>query len=433
MNKIFLNFLFLLILFNQLPLAANQQSEEKPSLSLYIEKALTNNPRLEAMAQKVLAAEKAVPQAGALPDPKITLGLMNLPANSFAFDQEPMTGKQIGVSQMFPFPGKLSLKKDLSELEVKAVMFQQKELINQIIFMIKEVYYDIYTSDRAIETIEKNMELMKQIIQVVETKYATGTGLQQDLFRAQVELIKLEDDLLMWQQKRQVFTVRMNEILNQPENTPIGKIPELLEASGKEESFLVREQIENRRPLLLAWKEKVRMAEVETRLAQRDFWPDITVNAAYSQRDDLRGGTEMTDFLSVSLSLDIPLYFKNKQNQKIAAKQLEYKALKADYQSVLNSVLSEAESLKAELKRNRQRVDLYKEGIIPQAEKSLQSAQAGYQVGKVDFLNVVDNWMRLFNYELQYHSALADYLKTQAKYDLAVGKETFKRNRLQGQ
>lgn len=433
MKKIFLNFLLLLIMVNQSLLTADQRAEEKPSLSLYIEEALAKNPGLEAMAQKVLAAEKSVPQAGALPDPKITLGLMNLPINSFSFDREPMTGKQIGVSQMLPFPGKLALKKDMSELEVKAVMFQQKELINRIIFMTKEAYYDLYTADRAIETVEKNIGLMKQIIGAVETKYATGTGLQQDLFRAQVELIKLEDDLLMWRQKRRVFAVRMNEILNRPENTTIEKIPEIIETFGKEEPELVREQIENKRPLLLAWKEKIRAAEAAIRLAQRELWPDITVNAVYSQRDNLKVGLEMTDFISVSLSLDIPLYFKNKQNQKIAARKLEHKALKADYQSLLNRVLSEAESLKTELVRNRKRVELYKNGIIPQASLSFQSAQAGYRVGKVDFLNVVDNWMRLFNYELQYQSALADFLKTRAELDFVSGKESLENHLFQGQ
>ena len=66
---------------------------------------------------------------------------------------------------------------------------------------------------------------------------------------------------------------------------------------------------------------------------------------------------------------------------------------------------------------------MYEGGILLQAQQSLESAQAGYQVGKVDFLNVVDNWMRLLNYELQYSFALSDYYEALAGYEFAVGKD----------
>lgn len=400
---------------------AQEQPRKAPVLEELIQEALENNPRLEAAVQRTLSAERAIPQAGALADPKLTLGLMNLPVNSFAFDQEPMTGKQVALMQMFPFPGKLSLATDMAEFEAAAVKLKQEEVRNQVIQMIKRTYYDLYAMDRAVETVQKNRELMKQLVRVAEIKYATGSGLQQDVLRAQVELSKLEDDLIMWQKKRVVGTARLNEILNRTPDSPFATTsPELVLPEDGVEVFQAQE-IEEKRPLLKAWREMIQKAEAGVKLARRDLWPNITVGAGYNQRDDLASGMAMHDFFSASVTLDIPLYFKRKQKEKIAQKELDLKAVMADYRNVKIGILAEIESLKAELEGNQKRVELFAGGILLQARQSLESAQAGYQVGKVDFLNIIDNWMRLLGYELQYYFALSDYHKALASYELAVG------------
>jgi len=185
-------------------------------LDEYVSKAVQDNPRLSAALQKVQMVERTIPQAGALPDPQLSLGLMNLPVNSFAFNQEPMTGKTISVMQMFPFPGKLSLATDIAELNTAIARWQEQEVRNQIVALVKRVYFDLYAIDRTIETIESNQHLMEQFVSVAETKYATGSGLQQDVLRAQVELSKLGDDLIMWQQKRRSAVAKLNALLIVP-------------------------------------------------------------------------------------------------------------------------------------------------------------------------------------------------------------------------
>lgn len=422
MRKMLFIFVFIFLILGGVSADTPQQPEEIPVLTELIQEALDNNPALEAAVQRVLSAERTVSQAGALPDPKVTLGLMNLPVNSFSFDQEPMTGKQISVMQMFPFPGKLSLSADMAGYEAAAVRHQQEEIRNQVVRMVKRAYYDLYAADRALETVQKNKDLMGQLVQAAEIKYATGSGLQQDVLRAQVELSRLEDDLIMWRQKRLVIEAKLNAVLNRPAGNPFDKTSAHLELPEEDGEFS-QEGIERRRPLLLAWNERLQKADAAVKLARRDVWPNISVGAGYSQRDDLKSGAKMHDFFSVSVTLDIPLFYKRKQSQKIAEKRLDFSAAEAEYLNVLNGIMAEIQGQKAELERNRRRVELYKGGILLQARQSLESAQAGYQVGKVDFLTVIDNWMRLQNYELQYHFALSDYHKTLADYEFSIGKD----------
>ncbi len=411
----------LAIALGAIPVRSQSSPDGGAILAALINEALENNPRLEAAIQRTLAAEKVIPQAGALPDPQLTLGLMNLPVNSFAFDQEPMTGKLISLMQMFPFPGKLALATDMAESEAAAVRYQREEIRNQIIQMVKRAYYDLYAIDRARETIDKNKALMEQLVQVAEAKYATGSGLQQDVLRAQVELSKLEDDAIMWRQKRAAGTALLNALLNRPSDSPFGTTPrELTLLEGAPASFSVHE-IEGRRPLLKAWNEKMSKAKAALKLAGRDYWPNFTLGASYSQRDDLANGMKMYDFFSFTVSLNIPVYFSRKQGAKVAERELEEAAVASEYENARAGVMAEIATLKADLERNRKRVELYKGGILLQAQQSLESALAGYQVGKVDFLTLISNWMMVESYELQYFSALADYHKALAGYEMAVG------------
>ncbi len=410
-----------LVMSGPLPSFSGQGANQSHVLEEWIQEALENNPRLEAAYQRVLSAEKAIPQAGAFPDPQFIFSLSNLPLDSLSFDQDPMTGKVIGIMQMFPFPGKLSISTDIAEYEAAAVEYQREEIRNQIIQSVKQAYFDLYAMDRAVGTIEKNKELMEQFALVAETKYKTGSGLQQDVLRAQVEISKLEDAFIMWRQKRLSAAFRLNALLNRPVQTRIEKTsPELNLPNGLLKRFSA-EGIEQNRPLLKAWNQKIQKAGTEVKLAERGVWPDFTVGASYRQRSDLVDMKQMTDFISATLTVNIPLYLNRKQKAKIAEQELAFKAVRSEYENVKINILSEIQSIIAELERNRKRVELYKGGLLIQARQSLESAQAGYKVGKVDFLTLINNWMMLQNYELEYFFALSHFHKSLADYERAVG------------
>ncbi|MCJ7680519.1 MAG: TolC family protein [Candidatus Aminicenantes bacterium] len=379
---------------------------------------------LEAAVNRSLSAEKVIPQAGALPDPQISLSMMNLPVNSFSFTQEPMTGKVISVTQMFPFPGKLDLKTEMAEFEAVAIHHQQEEVRNTVVQMVKTAYYSLYGIDRALETVQKNQSLMEQFVHMAETKYATGSGLQQDVLRAQVELSKMEDDLIMWQQKRLGVAAKLNALLNRSSDSPIAIIQQELSLSPIMPINVSDEEVEENRPLLKAWKEKIHKVESAVEFAKMDIWPNFMVGASYNQRDDLKSGMKMHDFFSAMVSLNIPLYQKRKQKMKVVETELALAAVKAEYENVKTGVLADIQSQRAELDRFQKRADLYKGGILIQAQQSLDSAYEGYRVGKVDFLTLISNWMMLQNYELQYYFALAEYYKSLAGYEQSIGIQT---------
>ena len=102
--------------------SASAQTDEGPPAGLgplsvedAVDLALMHNPRLAAMDAQATALGHLPPQAGALPDPIVSLNALNLPVDTFSLDQEPMTQMQLAVSQSLPFPGKRKLRRSAAE------------------------------------------------------------------------------------------------------------------------------------------------------------------------------------------------------------------------------------------------------------------------------------------------------------------------------
>ena len=140
------------------------------TLNNLIEKAIEVSPKLEALKNKQLAAEAEVPQVSNLPDPMLTLGLANLPTNSFSFTQEPMTGKIVGLSQAVPFPGKLNAMGNVKSKNSEIIQQEIDDTINEIRMQVAKNYYDLANVRETIEVTLESKRLLESITQVVKTK-----------------------------------------------------------------------------------------------------------------------------------------------------------------------------------------------------------------------------------------------------------------------
>ncbi len=398
-------------------IGVGQETQNVLVLENLIEEGLENNPQVKAFFTKSRADEARVPQAGSLPDPMVSLNVLNLPVDNFVFDQEPMTGKQLAVKQTFPFPGKLSIKENIARKGANVSKANWQELRWQLIRNIKVTYYNLYFIDEAIETTEKNRKLLTEFVNIAEQKYAVGRGLQQDVLKAQVELSKMEDKLIDLRQKREEVESRMNALLNRPIDQPLGKTARLAYKPFSLNRVDLEQLVLNNKPLFKAWESRIDQSKEKISLAEKQYWPDFSVFAAYSQRDVLQSGIGGADFLSAGVTLNIPLYFWRKQRKRVEETTLLKQSVEERYQNVKLQTFSALDNAISEHLKLDERVDLYESGIIPQATQALQSAMIGYQTDKVDFLTLVNNQMTLFNLELEYARILSDYNKNVAELE----------------
>jgi outer membrane protein TolC len=398
-----------------------QKTDEVLILDDLIRIAIEKNPQLQSLHSANQADSAKISQSGALTDPILSFNLLNLPTNSFAFDQEPMTGKQIALRQMFPFPGKLSLKEKISTEWAAVSQANYSEYRNQIINDLKTGYYDLFFLDKAIEITNNNQKLLREFAKIAETKYTVGKGLQQDVLKAQVEFSKMTDKLIQLQQKREVKQAQINTIINAPVNSKLGKTvePDFLPFGNSLDSLKTITM--DNRPLLKSWASMKKQSSLKVDLAQKDYWPDISLFIAYTQREELQNGNPGHDFLSGGISINIPIYSGQKQSQKVEETLFTKNMIDERYAQVLNQVHFELENARSNSAKNAKLVKLFKTEIIPQASQSVESALIGYQTDKIDFLTLLNNQITLFNYELDYYRVLSDYNKDIASIEFLTG------------
>ena len=389
--------------------------------------ALDNNPNLAQMQTRYEAMKNIPSQVGTLPDPMLTLGAVNFPTDSFDRTQEGMTQLQIGFSQAFPFPGKLTLKEDVAEFEAKAAFYDVTEMRLLLTKNVSNKWWQIFYLDRAIETVDKNQALLKQFIEVAKTKYTTGKGLQQDVLLSQLELSKLINQKIEIVALKESQIIQLNILMDIAPRSVIN-LPQQLDSNKPHllsEESLYQLAIKSR-PLLQKHRQLVSAANSRLDLAERDYYPDFNVGITYGDRsgqNPISMGGDRADLFSIKLGIKIPLYASSKQSYKVKQRISEQYKSKFAYLDETNQVKADIANNMTDYRRAIQQRSLFETGILPQARQTVQSMLAGYQVSEVDFLNLVRSQVTLFNYELQFWQSVSQSNQALASLQASIGKE----------
>jgi len=423
MNR-FSGFLFVTILLSLSPFCSfsSAQVEESPlNVDRLVEEALQNNPEILAARAKWEAYKEKVPQASALEDPMLGLGIINLPT-SFSFRQDDMTMKEISLSQKFPFYGKRRLMGEMAGKEAESVYNEIEGKINRIIREVKDAYYELSHIHRTSDVVQTNKGILEDFARIAETRYSVGEGIQQDVLRAHVEVSKMVDELIMLDQRRKALEAKLIALLNGSSDTPVGKPEEVtfrkLPLSVEE----LQKQAVDVNPTLKAMKKMIEAKEKAYELAKREYYPDFNFRAAYGQRESGPNGPRR-DMLTGMVELNMPIFYKTKQDRKVAETKADVLNWEAQYRAMKNEILYMVADLTAMTNQRERQYELYRTGIIPQASLQVQSAMSAYRVGKVDFLTLLDSQMTLYKYELEYHQVITEYEKSLADLETAVGKQ----------
>jgi outer membrane protein, heavy metal efflux system len=389
-------------------------------LDRIVDEALERNPELKADASRWDAFVQQARQAGALDDPMLMLRAQNLLIRDpVAFDRDPMTAKVVGISQMVPFFGKRGLKREAARQNAEEARWELEERKVALARMVKEAWYQLLFVDRSLEIVEKNIVVLDDLSRFSETMYGVGQGLQQDVLKAQVERTKMEEMRLSLRQARRSLEAGLNNLRYSPADVPINPASSLVLTPVIADAATLEELGVNNRPLLKGIAAREQKAVAEKQLAEREFFPDFTFSVEYMQREPVQG-SEGYDMYAAGVSFNLPVQ-RERRHAMVAEAGAAISTARAEHEAAVNRIrLDIADSL-VRLERNRRLAELYRDGIIPQAVHALEAARAAYQAGKVDFLNVLDSQMALFNFEREYIEAVAGHQVQLAVLEAAVG------------
>jgi outer membrane protein TolC len=329
-----------------------------------------------------------------------------------------------GAKQTFPFYGKRDLRANVAAKEAGSLKASYEAVKSEVIRRAKRSFYDLFYVSTIIDITQREKDLLKRFEHIAMTKYGTGGGSQQDILKVQVEISKLQDRLLALRDQKQTAEAMLNTLLNRPAERPLGKpqIPKLREFFFRQEELFALAK--KNRPELESTKALIEKSESAYKLAKKEYYPDFTIGVNYIQVDpgplDVRDNGQ--DAFNVTTSINIPIWF-NKLSSQVKSAGESIRAQKSFYQNVLNWTLFEVKDNYFRIQTARDTVELYKAVLIPQAEQSMKSAEAGYISGIVSFLDLLDAERILLRIQFDYWKVYADYLKRIADIERAVGVE----------
>lgn len=396
---------------------AHDQLAPKPlELSGLLTEALAQNPEVQAARQQWEAASERITQARSLDDPTLSVQWWNAP-ESFNLGQAQNT--IIGLSQKFPFPGKLALKEKVAsrsaEITEQALRAKERDLIARL----KQTYYDLFLAHKAIQIHHEQINLLTQFLEIAVAKFRTGKGSQVDVLKAQVELSTLHQQLPVLEQRRETAQAKVNMLLNRDPRSPLGFPQEPPAERFDKDLDELFQMAADARPEVKAAGLAVQRNEHARALAHRQYYPDVTVAVQRFQN------FQAADGFGAIMAINLPFAFwtKPKYDAGVQEAGAAVAAARADLQTLENLTRFQIRDVLAKVRANWEVAVLYRTTVLPQAEESLASARAGYRTGRTDFLNLIEADRALREFQLAYYRALVEWQQRVAELEQVVGRE----------
>jgi len=420
MSKILFGSRMLSVLLLIFQLGANAAASEAPlTLAAAVKQALERNPEIQQLQHRLRAMEAKAKQAPYLEDPQIAFQLGGVPlSNPTSLNQADT--HSLGIRQMFPFFGKLGLKEKIAQREASVAEQELRAKERELILMVKMAYADLFMADRSSEILREQLEILRVVISATESRYRVGRVTQQDVFKAQLEQSEVLNQLIVAEEEISVATVKLNTAMYRPPRTPI-QIPADLEpadaavnVSGLDDLALAS------RPELRGAEQEIERAEGMYELADRNRkYPDFMLGWDY-----MRMPTEMKkDRYAAMVNITIPFspWTAGKRAYEVEESLAEIRAAKSNREAIKNITVKEVAQAEAKVWAAKRSLQLYREGLLSQAELSFRSALAAYQTGRVEFVNLLEAQRALREARMGYYKATVSFAQNLADLERAVG------------
>jgi outer membrane protein TolC len=329
-----------------------------------------------------------------------------------------MTMNQLLVTQMVPWPGKRGGARRAAEHGAAAALADTDEQARALEADVRMAYYEAASVDRALVVMERTRGLLRDLEQVATAMYAVGGAVQQDVLRAQVEVARMGEEITRMGQMRLAAAARLNALLGRevPSLIPALELPDWPTADLPPVDTLVGWALAGR-PALAAGTERVAAADASLAAARRELYPDFEIGAAYQRRPIY------PDMVSLTVGVTVPLFAGAKQlPMRREAGALRDMAA-AELAQLRAETVARVVELRARAVRDRNLGRLYRGTILPQAQSAVGAGLADYRVGRVPFMQVVDNQMTVNRYEIEAIRLLADYQQAAGELGALVGRQ----------
>jgi outer membrane protein TolC len=342
----------------------------------------------------------------------ISIGYQNDGLTRYTYGESPDAQWMYSVSQTFPFFGKRDLKGAMAKADAESVREAYEALRLRVAARVKELYYDLALIYRNLDLIAERTALFARIEEAALSRYASGTASQADAIMAQTEKYMLRERETMLKQKIQSLEAMLSLTIGRDQSATFARpVPVPLDTYIPDEPELVRKayalspEIKNRERMIAA-------AEAKVNMLKREYYPDFTVMGSLAQRPG-----EFTNMWGITTSLNIPIFYKTKQEPAVREAQAALEGAKHEMEAVKLMTTSGIRDNLAMFRASENLMELYRNALIPKASQDFDLALSGYGTGRSDVLTVITRLKSYLDYELLYQGQLTERAKAVARIE----------------
>ncbi len=385
--------------------------------------AREHNPEFAAMRYEADAAVQRVQPAAALPDPVFRAELMDI-TNRGMDKSASLLPSQVGstrytLMQSVPWFGKRDLKREAAGAMAGQAQGRTAATWADLSAQIKSAYAQYYYVAGGQKVTRDLLDLVVQMENVAQVRYANGLAAQQDAVRAQVEQTVMKTELVMLDNTKRQVEARLNALLARPANMPLATPQGLrgIPATASLENYTALEnRIREHNPDLFVEEAGINAAEKNRELAYKNRYPDFTLGISPTQF-----GTAVREW-GVMAELNIPLQRESRRSQERESEAM-LAAAKARRDATANRILSMLSENLSGLDAAQRTESLSSSGLLPQAKVTFESALSGYQTGRVDFATLLDAARQILKAKLEVLKAQADAQMRLAEIERLLGED----------
>ena len=387
------------------------------SLQSVLQEALENNPELSALRDQIAVAKQRPAQERGLAPPMAEAQIWQWPINSVNPADTNMYMFMVG--QDLPGRGKRDARAAVAEKGIAVAEADVTIRARQIVNEIKQAYTALFIARKAAEVHLASVDLLREIADAAQARYAAGRVSQADVLKPVVELSKLHSDVILHDQEAGLAAARLNVLLNRLPETPIGPLEEpreemLLPAPADLQRLAIERQPELQRARL-----EIERAESELASARLERKPDFVVQGGYQVMPNQTDGV----LARVGITWPNAPWSRGRIDAKIAEQSAAVVTARSRERAMENLVRLAVQEAYVRLHAAQERASLLRTTILPQSRQAFDVSRAAYQADRADFSTVLDSERALLDSRLEYFRAVADFTQAMADLERAIGVE----------
>ena len=362
--------------------------------------ALSEEPGFAALRERAAALGEQAVVASQLPDPTMHIGLANYPINSGGFSTEGMTQAQLGYRQSFPSGKSRESSAEKYESLSLSMHANADARARDVRARVRDAWLEAYYWQQAHEIVTESRPFFSDLATVTRSLYSVGRKTQHDVLRAELELGRLDDRLIEINRRHIQAKAVLSEWLGEEAGRPIANaLPEWEHIPALED---LRPNLESH-PTMIASDARITASAASVVVAEERKKPGWALDLGYGYREGyLPSGEPRSDFVSVSISIDLPFFNKNRQDRSLAAALRDRSASKYERTELFRRLSSLLDAEYAHWQELNRRVALFESLILELSESQAQAALLAYQSEAGDFADVMRGYIDDLNIRLDH-------------------------------